>query len=100
MIEYLARVVDAELDERLSSSGAVLIEGPKGCGKTETASQRAVSVVRFDTNAAAERRSVSIPTGCSTNPPQSSSTSGSASPRSGITFAATSTTCAGVGSTS
>jgi len=52
MIEYVARVVDAELDERLSSSGAVLIEGPKGCGKTETASQRAVSVVRFDTNAA------------------------------------------------
>jgi len=53
MAEYLPRVVDAELDERMSSSGAVLIEGPKGCGKTETASQRATSVVRFDTNAAA-----------------------------------------------
>lgn len=53
MIGYLPRVVDAELDERLASSGAVLIEGPKGCGKTETATQRARSIVRFDTNPAA-----------------------------------------------
>jgi predicted AAA+ superfamily ATPase len=53
MAEYMPRVADAELDQRLSSSGAVLIEGPKGCGKTETASQRARSVVRFDTNASA-----------------------------------------------
>ncbi|MGH7910350.1 MAG: ATP-binding protein [Candidatus Dormibacteraceae bacterium] len=53
MVRYLPRVVDAELDERLASSGAVLIEGPKGCGKTETASRRASSIVRFDTNPAA-----------------------------------------------
>ena len=53
MLEYLPRVADAELDERLSSSGAVLIEGPKGCGKTETASQRAATAVRIDTNASA-----------------------------------------------
>lgn len=52
-MRYLTRVVDAELVERLASSGAVLIEGPKGCGKTETALQRASSVVRFDTSPAA-----------------------------------------------
>lgn len=53
MIEYFPRVVDGELDRRLASSGAVLIEGPKGCGKTETASKYANSEVRFDTNPAA-----------------------------------------------
>jgi predicted AAA+ superfamily ATPase len=53
MIEYFPRVVDGELDRRLASSGAVLIEGPKGCGKTETASKHSKSVVRFDTNPAA-----------------------------------------------
>lgn len=36
------------LAERLQSSGAVLIEGAKGCGKTETARQVSSSVVRFD----------------------------------------------------
>ncbi|MBX7432396.1 DUF4143 domain-containing protein [Mycobacterium sp. Y57] len=50
MFDYRARVVDAELTERLASIGAVLIDGPKGCGKTETALQRARSSVRFDTD--------------------------------------------------
>jgi len=36
------------LAERLQSSGAVLIEGARGCGKTETAKQVSASVVRFD----------------------------------------------------
>ena len=35
--EYLDRVVDAEVPVALRSAGAVLIEGPKGCGKTWTA---------------------------------------------------------------
>lgn len=34
---YLPRVVDAELDARLAAAGAVVIEGPKASGKTETA---------------------------------------------------------------
>jgi hypothetical protein len=38
------------LSERLTSIGAVLIDGPKGCGKTETALQFARSSVRFDTD--------------------------------------------------
>ncbi len=50
MFDYRARVVDAELSERLTSIGAVLIDGPKGCGKTETALQQAKSSVRFDTD--------------------------------------------------
>ena len=45
---YWPRVIDRVLDERMASSAAVLIEGPKACGKTETASQRAASVVRLD----------------------------------------------------
>jgi hypothetical protein len=45
---YNARVVDDELKERLGSAGAVLIEGPKACGKTETARQLAASEVLLD----------------------------------------------------
>lgn len=51
MFDYRARVADAELSDRLTSIGAVLIDGPKGCGKTETALQQAKSSVRFDTDA-------------------------------------------------
>jgi predicted AAA+ superfamily ATPase len=47
-LEYHKRFTDKGLAERLKSSGAVLIEGTKGCGKTETAKQMAASVVRFD----------------------------------------------------
>jgi len=36
---YRARIVDNELRERLDANGAILIEGPKACGKTETALQ-------------------------------------------------------------
>lgn len=47
---YRPRVVDSELVERLSSAGAVVIEGPKACGKTATAAQVASSEVRVDTD--------------------------------------------------
>src|SRR5665213_1898502 len=36
---YLPRVADGELATRMSSAGAVLIEGPKACGKTATSMQ-------------------------------------------------------------
>lgn len=49
MLDYRARIVDAELSERLTSIGAVLIDGPKCCAKTETALRQAKSSVRFDT---------------------------------------------------
>ena len=47
-MEYYKRFTDKALAGRLQSAGAVLIEGAKGCGKTETAKQVAGSVVRFD----------------------------------------------------
>jgi predicted AAA+ superfamily ATPase len=47
-LKYYERFADKALAERLQSSGAVLIEGAKGCGKTETATRAAASVVRFD----------------------------------------------------
>jgi len=43
--EYLRRTVDEELNAILESSGAVLIEGPKWCGKTRTAQERAASAI-------------------------------------------------------
>lgn len=48
MVLYRPRVVDALLADRLASAGAVLIEGPKACGKTFTAEQQAVSKVYLD----------------------------------------------------
>lgn len=42
---YLSRVCDAELELALQSSGAVLIEGAKWCGKTSTAGKAAKSIV-------------------------------------------------------
>lgn len=42
---YLNRVFDAQLRAHLSAMGAVLIEGPKWCGKTTTAKQIAKSVL-------------------------------------------------------
>lgn len=54
-MEYRHRIVDAELAARLSSVGAVLIEGPKACGKTATARQIAASEVMLDVDANARR---------------------------------------------
>lgn len=50
---YLTRVVDGELTRRLAANGAVLIEGPKACGKTETARRQAASEVLLDIDLAA-----------------------------------------------
>jgi predicted AAA+ superfamily ATPase len=50
---YQRRVIDAELDELLPQLPAVLIDGPKGVGKTETATQRCASVRRLDIEAEA-----------------------------------------------
>jgi uncharacterized protein len=45
---YRVRVVDDELRQRLDAAGAVVIEGPKACGKTETAKQQSRSAVLLD----------------------------------------------------
>ena len=43
--KYLTRIVDKTLDFALECSGAVLIEGPKWCGKTSTATEKAKSIL-------------------------------------------------------
>ncbi len=48
MVEYLRRVVDDDLDELFGPLPAVLLDGAKGVGKTETALQRAATVRRLD----------------------------------------------------
>lgn len=48
MKEYLPRISDKLLEERLDAKGAVLIEGPKWCGKTTTAKQQAKSFISMD----------------------------------------------------
>ena len=48
MKEYKARIVDNMLKEKLEAKGAVVIEGPKWCGKTTTAIQVAGSILRMD----------------------------------------------------
>jgi predicted AAA+ superfamily ATPase len=44
-MEYLKRMADKQLKDNLEAFGAVLIEGPKWCGKTTTAMQQANSVL-------------------------------------------------------
>ena len=56
---YHPRIADAELDQRLSSAGGVVIEGPRACGKTATAKQKAASEVLLDIDEEA-RRTIAI----------------------------------------
>ena len=44
MRNYKQRIADVLLSKKLEGMGAVLIEGPKWCGKTTTAEQQARSV--------------------------------------------------------
>ena len=46
-MEYYKRIIDTELKDHLNAMGAVLIVGPKWCGKTTTAMQEAKSVLRM-----------------------------------------------------
>ncbi|MGC5165508.1 ATP-binding protein [Luteimicrobium sp. DT211] len=48
MPDYRPRVADAELSDLVQAVGAVLIEGPKACGKTATASRVAATVFTMD----------------------------------------------------
>ena len=52
-MKYLPRIVDAELADRLAANGAVVVEGPKACGKTATAESVAASAVFLDVDDAA-----------------------------------------------
>ena len=46
-MRYFKRISDELLHQRLQAMGAVLIEGPKWCGKTTTAAQQAKSIIRL-----------------------------------------------------
>ena len=46
-MEYKTRIADELLKDKLDTCGAVLIIGPKGCGKTTTAKQQAKSIIEF-----------------------------------------------------
>jgi len=58
---YIKRIVEDELSEKLAASGAVLVKGPKSCGKTETSKQFAKSVLAMD-------RDMQVPVIMATNP--------------------------------
>ena len=45
--EYLPRIADGQLTDALRTSGAVLIQGPKWCGKTATGSRAAPSNIHL-----------------------------------------------------
>ncbi len=44
---YISRVSDTQLSEYLETFGAVLVEGPKWCGKTTSAARQAASELRI-----------------------------------------------------
>lgn len=48
MKAYKERIADRMLARKLAGKGAVLIEGPKWCGKTTTAEQQAATVIYMD----------------------------------------------------
>lgn len=47
-MNYRSRIADQLLREKLEAMGAVIIEGPKACGKTTTAEQQAKSTIYMD----------------------------------------------------
>ncbi len=47
MEKYLKRVLDDIIEKKMQSIGAVLIEGPKWCGKSTTAKNHAKSIIEF-----------------------------------------------------
>ena len=48
IMNYKSRIADQILRDKLDAMGAVLIEGPKACGKTTTAAQQAKSIIYMD----------------------------------------------------
>ena len=53
-LPYHRRIADRELARCLAAAGAVLIEGPRACGKTATARRLAASTVMLDVDRTAQ----------------------------------------------
>jgi len=47
-VNYYSRIIENDIKRKLNASGALLIKGPKSCGKTETAKQFAKSILLVD----------------------------------------------------
>lgn len=60
-MSYINRIIEDELADKLAASGAVLIKGPKSCGKTETAKRFSKSILEMD-------RDRQVPVVMATNP--------------------------------
>lgn len=60
-MSYVRRLIEDDLLDKMSASGAVLIKGPKSCGKTATAKQYAKSILEMD-------RDLQVPVMMATNP--------------------------------
>ncbi|MCL1810694.1 MAG: DUF4143 domain-containing protein [Methanomassiliicoccaceae archaeon] len=60
---YLKRILDSYIKEYLEAMGAVLIEGPKWCGKTRTSEEIAGSILRLDSKKQIEIVKTSIGSG-------------------------------------
>lgn len=58
---YLKRQADNDLGDALRRAGAVVVEGPKACGKTATAQQVAASTVEVDTDPNVAQLMATIP---------------------------------------
>ena len=56
-MRYVRRIIDDELDEVFGQVPAISIDGPKAVGKTTTAEQRVVGLLRLDAKPRCQHRS-------------------------------------------
>ena len=54
-MKYIRRIIDDKIDLRATVFDAICIVGPKGCGKTRTASERAKTIIEFQDEEKRER---------------------------------------------
>lgn len=70
MNDYKHRVAESHLADLLEAMGAVLIEGPKYCGKTTLAKQHADSIL-YMADPDTKEQNLSMAQGCTEKKPQS-----------------------------
>ena len=58
--DYIDRIIDSAIERKLKSSGALMIVGPKDCGKTTTAKRFAKTMHSFDLKGKFDFYSVAI----------------------------------------